>query len=211
VSKGLHFILVCKPDSHKTLYQWVESFEKTNDLESFSIRKWNGRFHERYTYRYINELPIKDADEVLHVNWVEVTVRNTKTQEILYKNAFITDFQLDRTSVALIVEGGRARWKVENENNNILKTKGYHLEHNYGHGKQFLSATLLTLNLLAFLAHIFLEFVDQTYQAVRKELSARKTFFHDFNTLTKYLFFQNWKHLMTFMAQQLEIETFNSS
>jgi hypothetical protein len=32
------------------------------------------------------------------------------------------------------VAAGRARWKVENENNNTLKTKGYHLEHNYGHG-----------------------------------------------------------------------------
>jgi hypothetical protein len=51
-------------------------------------------------------------------------------------------------------------WKVENESNNVLKTKGYHLEHNYGHGSQFLSTPLLTLNLLAFLAHTFLEVVD---------------------------------------------------
>jgi hypothetical protein len=206
LAKGFHFILVCKPDSHKTLYEWVESFEKTNDLSSFSTRKWNGRFHERTTYRYLNQLPIKDGDNVLHVNWVEVTIRHTKTQEILYQNAFITDFELNRTSVPLIVEGGRARWKVENENNNILKTKGYHLEHNYGHGKQFLSATLLTLNLLAFLAHTFLEFVDSKYPAVRKALAARKTFFHDFTTLTKYLFFHSWDHLMNFMFEQLELE-----
>jgi len=36
----------------------------------------------------------------------------------------------------------RARRKVENENNNVLKTKGYHLEHNYGYGHQFLSTAL---------------------------------------------------------------------
>jgi hypothetical protein len=78
------------------------------------------------------------------------------------------------------------RWK--NENTNVLKTKGYHLEHNYGHGRQFLSTTLLTLNLLAFLAHTFLELVDLPYRAIRQTLSARKTFFHDFTTLTKYLF-----------------------
>ncbi len=29
-------------------------------------------------------------------------------------------------------------WKVENENNNTLKTKGYHLEHNFGHGQKHL-------------------------------------------------------------------------
>jgi len=206
LQKGFHFILVCKPDSHKTLYEWVESFEKTQDTESFSIRKWNGRFHERTVYRYINSLPIKDGEDVLHINWVEVTVRNTKTQEILYRNAFITDFPLDQTSVPLIVQAGRTRWKVENENNNVLKTKGYHLEHNYGHGKQFLSTFLLTLNLLAFLAHSFLEAVDSKYQTIRKILVARKTFFHDFTTLTKYLFFDSWNHLMNFMFEQLELK-----
>ena len=91
-------------------------------------------------------------------------------------------------------------WKVENENNNVLKTKGYHLEHNFGHGQQFLSATLLTLNLLAFLAHTFLEFVDTQYHNIREALASRKTFFHDFTTLTKYLYFDHWRHLMEFMA-----------
>jgi hypothetical protein len=94
---------------------------------------------------------------------------------------------------------------VENENNNILKTKGYHLEHNYGHGDKFLSSTMVTLNLLAFLAHTFLEFVDLTYRAIRQKLAARKRFFHDFNTLTKYLLFDSWNHLMNFMAAKLKI------
>jgi hypothetical protein len=95
---------------------------------------------------------------------------------------------------------------MENENTNVLKTKGYHLEHNYGHGSQFLSTTLLTLNLLAFLAHTFLELVDTPYRAIRQKLSARKTFFHDFTTLTKYVFFESWSQLRAFMVEQLEIE-----
>lgn len=55
-----------------------------------------------------------------------------------------------------IVRAGRARWKIENENNNTLKTKGYHLEHNFGHGKNHLSEALATLNILAFLFHTLL-------------------------------------------------------
>ena len=189
----------------------MDSLEKTHDLATFSLRGWNGRFHERRTYRYVNQLPIKEGENVPRVNWVELTITQTQTGETLYKNAFMTDFSLNRANAPLLVQAGRARWKVENENNNVLKTKGYHLEHNFGHGSQYLSATLLTLNLLAFLAHTFLAFVDQTYQAVRKKLSARKTFFHDFNALTKYLFFESWKHLITFRAQQLEIEAPNST
>jgi hypothetical protein len=206
LTHGFHFILVCKPDSHKTLYEEVAAFEKTGDLQSFSIRTWNGRFHERATYRYMNQLPLNGAEAALEVNWVELTLARTDTGEVLYKNAFITDFPLTRSNVPQLVQAGRARWKVENENTNVLKTKGYHLEHNYGHGHQFLSTTLLTLNLLAFLAHTFLELVDTPYRAIRQKLSARKTFFHDFTTLTKYVFFESWSQLMAFMVEQLEIE-----
>jgi len=54
------------------------------------------------------------------------------------------------------------RWKIENENN-TLKTKGYHFEHNYGHGKQFLSSLLATLILLAYLLHTLLDLMDDKF------------------------------------------------
>lgn len=47
--------------------------------------------------------------------------------------------------------------KIENENNNTLKTKGYHFEHNFGHGKQHLSNLFATMILLAFLVHTTLD------------------------------------------------------
>jgi hypothetical protein len=74
---GFHFILVCKPDSHKTLYEGVASFEKTGDVPSFSLQKWNGRFHERSTYRYLNQLPLNGGETALEVNWVELRVTRT--------------------------------------------------------------------------------------------------------------------------------------
>jgi hypothetical protein len=69
----------------------------------------------------------------------------------------------------------RTRWKIENENNNTLKNQGYHLAHNFGHGKQFLSMTLLTLNLLAFLFHGILQLMDANYQLVREEQRLRQS------------------------------------
>jgi hypothetical protein len=42
---------------------------------------------------------------------------------------------------------------IENETFNVLKTNGYHLEHNSGHGKETLASVLVTLNLLAFALH----------------------------------------------------------
>ena len=77
-----------------------------------------------------------------------------------YHNAFISDWKITDKNVAGIVAAGRARWKIENENNNTLKRRGYHLKHNFGHGKQHLSSVLATLSILAFLFHSFLTFCD---------------------------------------------------
>ena len=192
----------CVNRIHIKLFEYLIG---NDSIPTASHRKWNGKFHELITFRYCNNLPIKNGEEVLHINWAEVTITNTKTQEIIYHNSFITDIPVDQSNVEQIIQAGKSRWKVENENNNVLKTKGYHLVHNFGHGKQFLSSTLLTLNLLAFLSHIFLEFTGEIYWAVREELSARKTFFHDFRTLTKYLYFHSWHHLISFMAEELEV------
>jgi len=81
-------------------------------------------------------------------------------------------------NVASLAAAGRARWKIENENNNTLKTKGYHFEHNFGHGKQFLANLFATMILLVFLVvHTTLEWVDAPYRAVRNSLPSRRTFF----------------------------------
>jgi hypothetical protein len=72
-----------------------------------------------------------------------------------------------------------------------LKKRGYHLEHNFGHGQRFLSQILLTLNLLAFLFHTVLAFVDARYQSARRRRGTRKGFFRDLVSLTKYLLFES--------------------
>ena len=56
----------------------------------------------------------------------------------------------------------------------MLKTKGYHLEHNFGHGKEQLSSLRATLNLLAFALHTFLELADADYQLIRTTVGARR-------------------------------------
>lgn len=200
----LHFIFVCKPESHKTLYEWVDLLEPGEDLHTLTFRRWNGRYREIYTYRYANEVPLRDTEDALMVNWFEITICK-ESGESLYKNAFITDHKITEENVASLVLSGRTRWKVENENNNTLKTKGYHLEHNFGHGKKYLSSLLATLNILAFLFHTLLECMDEKYRLLRKRLPSRKTLFDDIRALTRYLCFESWGHLLDFMLKGLEI------
>jgi hypothetical protein len=207
VQKGFNFILVCKPNSHAKLYERLAFWQKQGAMAACEQRRRHGRLTEVTMYRFINDVLLHDGKQALSVNWVEITVVNAKTGEQLYYNTFITNHRLNAENVAQVAQAGRGRWKVENENNNVLKTKGYHLEHNFGHGKQYLSATLLSLNLLAFLFHTVLEWSDEPYALLRQELARRQTFFEDIRALTRYMVFESWHHLMDFMIRGLELES----
>jgi len=149
---------------------------------------------------------MRDVENAFMVNWIEVTVTDATGKQI-YHNAFITNHTIDDEKTALdIVNVGRARWKIENENNNTLKTKGYHLEHSFGHGKTHLSETLASLNILAFLFHTLLELCNKRYQLIRGTLPRRDMFFNDVKALTRYFCFDNWVHLMKTMLEGLKLE-----
>jgi len=203
----LHYILVCKPDSHEMLYQSVDFLSANGVLKTQQRRRWNGRYGEIDIYRYANKLPLRGDDAAMEVNWCEITTVREDTGEQIYKNAFATDFEVSETTVEAIVADGRARWKVENENNNVLKTKGYHLEHNFGHGSQYLASVLLSLNLLAFLFHTVLDLMDEKYHAIRKALGKRQTFFQDLDALLRYFPFNTWEDVLSFMFVGLELDT----
>jgi hypothetical protein len=205
--KKIHFILVCKPDSHVNLYETVEFLSAQGVLGTKVVRKWNGRYAEIHTYRFANKLHLNGAPAAFEVNWCELTITREDTGAVLYKNAFITDFEITDTTVEAIMRDGRARWKVENENNNVLKTKGYHIEHNFGHGHQHLASLLLSLNLLAFLLHTILDLVDEQYRAIRMKLGRRRTFFQDLEALLRYFTFETWDEVFSFMFQGLELDT----
>jgi hypothetical protein len=38
-----HFILVCRPESHATLYEWVDDFQRSGQLGRLDKTRWNGQ------------------------------------------------------------------------------------------------------------------------------------------------------------------------
>lgn len=203
LARGWNFLFVCKPESHKTVYEWVKGI-----TEEYKQDRFDGKKHLLYTYRYAQDVPlrekVKKTDEPLLVNFVEVIVTERKSGKQLYRNAFITNHSLTEKTLPLIIDCGRARWKIENENNNTLKTKGYHLEHNYGHGTTYLASLLATMNILAFLFHTMLEFMDGKYRLLRKVIGARKHFFNHIKILLIYHCFKSFTSLMDFMIEGLK-------
>ena len=198
-----NFIFVCKPESHKTVYEWVNGITKEKVEDRF-----DGKTHQIYTYKYAEGVPLRDSkdkkDEVLLINFVEVTVKDRKTGKQLYHIAFITNHALTDKTLPILIDCGRARWKIENENNNTLKRLGYNLEHNFGHGKKYLASILATMNILAFLFHTMLEFMNKKYQLLRKVFGARKTFFNHIRTLLVFHPYKSFASLMDFMIEGLK-------
>lgn len=202
---GFHFLFTCKPSSHTHLASWIEGLEPGRGLHTLKLRlKGKGNRWEYHHYRWAQGVPLTESEGALKVNWCELTLTDAQGA-VRYRNSFITDWNLTAENVAGWVAAGRARWKIENENNNVLKNRGYHLEHNFGHGQQHLSSLLATMNLLAFALHTLLELADENYQLVRVAVGRRQRFFQHLEALTTYLHFASWEALMDFMMRGLEI------
>jgi hypothetical protein len=123
-------------------------------------------------------------------------VRHRSKGKRTYHNTYITDLPVTAGTVAELAPSGRARWKVENETFNVLKTDVYNLEHNFGHGKETLASILVTLNLLAFAFHTAARL---SVIAWRKAVTARGAtyrFFEHLRTVTAYVVFETWDHLL---------------
>jgi hypothetical protein len=202
IEERLPFILVGKPDSHPTLYAQLAQRTLGKDRHEVTHSVPSASGVTRAPYRFASQLPLRASADTLSVNWCALTLTDAAGTP-LYHNAFMTQAPLTAKTVAPLVPAGRTRGKVEKENNKTLKTQGYHLEHNFGHGTQHLAALLATFNLLAFLFHTLLDLLDAQYRSLRRTLVSRKTFFDDLRALTRYLCFASWAHLLTFMRQGL--------
>jgi hypothetical protein len=204
LEKGYNFIFVAKPSSHEKLYEWLDYSEKSGKMSIGEIKKYEKGQRRVYRYRYVNDLPLRETEPSLMVNWYEVEIWDRAKNKVIYKNSFITNHELSNSNILKMIVSGRTRWKVENENNNILKNQGYNLEHNFGHGQENLSEILLSLNLLAFLFHNVLDLVNSIYQKVRESLGTRKRFFNDIRALLNYVWFKSWNDLFIFILTEGE-------
>lgn len=188
---GASFILVCKPASHKTIAEYLTGV----DLDTCRHVQGVGAAKRIHTYRFMNGVPLRDGRDALPVNWFEVTIAKPDGKTT-YRSSFITDLPVTPDTVADLATCGRARWKIENETFNVLKTSGYNLEHNFGHGKDTLASLLVVLNLLAFAMHTACDLLVSTWEDARKSRGSRKRFFEHLRTITAYLLFPTWNALL---------------
>jgi len=105
---GGDFLLTAKPSSHKALYDFMQG--ATLDERTITQKTAGKRLTCRY--RWFQDAPLRDGRDAMPVNWVGVTITDTKGKAT-YNSAFVTSLPITPDTVAEIVACARARWKIE--------------------------------------------------------------------------------------------------
>ncbi len=163
---GYEFLIAVK-ETKSFLFMNVKEGEITGETQ----------FHERVfesgekvikttkmNYRFANNVRLHQDKESPFINFVQVKEvtewigKKGKPERVERNFTFITDIPVTKNNIVQLAEGGRTRWKIENETFNTLKNRGYNLEHNYGHGEKNLTHNFIMSMFLAF-------FVDQIQES----------------------------------------------
>ena len=192
------FIFTCKEKSHPSLTETV----KNSILNKKTRRERKGRHDLVYRYWWLNGVDIRDDKETLKVNYVHLEVENEKTKEIVYKNSWVTNKTVHENNVVQITNCARARWKIENEHNNVLKNHGYNFEHNFGHCQEHASDMYCLLILLAFLYHGILMLVEEAWQKAWVVAGRRTEFFSFLRAALHMGIHRNWDRYLLFVIAE---------
>jgi hypothetical protein len=192
----LHYLFAAKPSDHKYMMEWIDGYDKLNEIEIIDKKERN------HHYEWMNDVPLNGGEETVKVNFLRCTITGKNKQgneEILYRNSWVTDLVISKENIETLVKSGRCRWKNENECFNVMKNHGYCMEHNYGHGQKNLAFNFYLLTLLAFFFHQIFELTDRHYQACRKKLGSKKHLWETIRSYIKIIIFDSWEMLLEFV------------
>jgi len=184
------FIITAKPQTNSLLLKTV--LAGLTDGSTTEIEHTDDQGILR-GYRFRNSVPLNSEHKDLKVNFIDYWEERPNGKVFLY--ACVTDLTLTADNVAEVVRAGRSRWKVENETFNTLKNQGYHLEHNYGHGKKHLSTVFATLMMLTFLIDQVQETCCRYFQEARNSYRTRMMLWEQIRAHFKISLIDSWEAL----------------
>jgi hypothetical protein len=166
---GCHYILGVKEGDHGYLFAQVHAAELAGRVQHSERRDRATGITHRFRFR--NDVPLNASHPELRVHFLEYwEVHADHVQHF----SWVTDLRVHYTKVELLMRGGRARWKIENETFKTLKNQGYHFDHNYGHGTQQLSVGLALLMMLAFLVAQAQQLCCGLFRAVAEKWGSKR-------------------------------------
>lgn len=198
---GWEYIINVKPDGHKSLFKQFEWRRENGQVKEFETVDEQG-VRQRFSWTEGLYLCQSAADVLVNMLWYE----EEDAQGKIRCWTWITSLPLNRRTVEKMMRGGRARWKIENETFNTLKTQGYHFEHNYGHGKKHLASVLALLMMVAFLVDQIQERSCEIFGKLRAGIRTRVKLWETLRSLFKVVKHRSMTSLYKQMAGLYEIK-----
>ena len=179
-SQNMHYILGAKCGDHPLLFHLLDEAINKGEAEEYCIVDPENP-EIIHVFQFLNGVPLNQSNLDLKVNFIDYHQHTVGKKTIHF--SWVTDFTVTSENVYQLMRGGRARWKIENETFNTLKNQGYHLEHNYGLGKQHLSEVFVMLMMLAFLVDQTQQLTSELFRNVWKKLKTKRALWENVRTL----------------------------
>ncbi len=141
----------------------------------------------------------------MKVNILEYRITNSKGKETNF--SWVTNIKISQTNTLKLARAGRARWKIENETFNTLKNLGYNFEHNYGHGKKYLSTVLCMLMMLSFLIDQIQQMCCSLFQRCKKLVGTNRGLWESMRALFRLIAISNWEDFYLILAKEKFLNT----
>jgi len=169
---NIRYILGCKEGDHAYLTEWIGAYDQED--APIITKRIDGVTHE---YQYFEKVPLNGSEKapiVTVIRYKETKKKTKKGEEKTTKWMWVTDLKVTPLTIQEIVRGARARHHIENQTFNTLKNQGYEFEHNFGHGKKYLSHFFSMLMMLAFLIDQCLQRLNKRFQAALEKCAGKK-------------------------------------
>ena len=193
---GMDFIINIKPGGNASLFEQMhERMVRNEVVEAEQSLEEGGR----RGYRFATDFALNGSHRDTRVNMLEYWIVDNNGKSTSF--SWITTLPISAANVHAIAQAGRTRWRIENELFNTLKNQGYEFEHNYGHGKQYLSSTLAGLMLLAFLTDQLQNHACQLFKAARSRARVQKKMWASMRSIIELVDIPNWETLWKLIAK----------
>jgi hypothetical protein len=154
---GWKFMIVLTDDDLPSVN---EEFEALSKLQPENRLIWHTgkQAHIKQTFRWADDIAYADSEKKQHtVSVIECleTKPDKEGQKKTTKFKWVTNCRVSCKKVTTLSnDGGRIRWKIENEGFNVQKTGGYELEHAYTNDPNSAKVFYLLLQMAHLLAQL---------------------------------------------------------
>jgi hypothetical protein len=196
---NMRYILGVKEGDHAFLFEQVAQAERAGRVTYYEREDHASGAHHRF--RFVSNLPLNASNTELRVNFIECW--ETTAEGNVQHFSWVTDLRVNKGTLYRLMQGARARWRIENERFNTLKNQGYHFEHNFGHGYEHLSVVFATLMMLAFLVDQVQQLCGPLFQAAWAKWGSKRLLWEKMRAFFYAYALESMRHLFETLSYDL--------